>query len=238
MSRNDISPQPTDVHLRSRMRFVGVDVAEARGCAIAVLDDVGHLRDAHWVQSEPTAIATAVEKLRGSADTLTIGIDSPRTPLAVPRPWYWDGRVRRWRARGPREQGWGRHCEVVVRSLGLAVPQWTPLAHNAPGWMRLGFQLFSDLEEYGTVHEVFPSAAYAQLCKRDKPAIRLSFREFNRGPKDMLDAVIAALTVAEYAAGRGVAVGGGDGLGSIVLPCSIGACPSQLLKWPSSQPAN
>lgn len=69
---------------------------------------------------------------------------------------------------------------------------------------------------------------------RDEPLVRLSFRRFHSsGPKDMLDAVAAALTVAEYAAGRGVEVGDGDGLGSIVLPCPLDeATPRELFKWP------
>ena len=52
MSRSDTSPQPIDAHMASCMRFTGVDVDETRGCVIAMLDDVGHLRDVHWVQAE------------------------------------------------------------------------------------------------------------------------------------------------------------------------------------------
>ena len=98
--------------------------------------------------------------------------------------------------------------------------------------MRLGFELFPALEKLGTVHEVFPSATYTQLSHCDEPEVCLSFQGFAAGPKDMLDAVVAAVTVAEYAAERGVELGGGDGLGSIILPRSIGDCPQELLSWP------
>ncbi len=46
----------------------------------------------------------------------------------------------------------------------------------------------------------------------------VSFDDFSPGPKDMLDAVAAAFTVRVSADGRGSEVGGGDGLGTIVLP--------------------
>lgn len=40
----------------------------------------------------------------------------------------------------------------------LANPQWTPLAERAPGWMRLGFELFDALAQYEPL-EVFPTAS-------------------------------------------------------------------------------
>mgnify|MGYP005849327221 CR=1 FL=1 len=38
------------------------------------------------------------------------------------------------------------------------------------------------------------------------------------GVKDMLDASVAAITVFEFVKGHGCEVGGGDGLGTILLP--------------------
>jgi hypothetical protein len=51
----------------------------------------------------------------------------------------------------------------------------------------------------------------------------------------MLDACVAAVTVRELVLGRGCEVGGGDGLGSIVLPRapSLGRARG-LLDWPGS----
>jgi hypothetical protein len=48
----------------------------------------------------------------------------------------------------------------------------------------------------------------------------------------MLDAYVAAVTVAEFQQGRGSEVGGGDQLGSIVLPKPIQSVPSSLLMRP------
>jgi hypothetical protein len=39
---------------------------------------------------------------------------------------------------------------------------------------------------------------------------------FLKGPKGMLDAVVAAVTGMEFLAGRGEEAGGGDGLGTIL----------------------
>jgi hypothetical protein len=41
---------------------------------------------------------------------------------------------------------------------------------------------------------------------------------FSKGPKDMLDAGIAAFTVYEFLHGRGTKVGGQDNMGTIILP--------------------
>ena len=50
----------------------------------------------------------------------------------------------------------------------------------------------------------------------------------------MLDAVVAAVTVHEFEAGRGAEVGGGDGLGTIVLPRAIAETETKpgVLIWP------
>ena len=220
---------------RTGVRFIGIDVSAKRGCAIAALDSAGNLLATRWAKPEPTAVAEAIQLIRDGDATLTIGIDAPRRLLAERRPWYWDSRAQRWSKRS-NQKGWGRHCEAVVQALGLANPQWTPPACDADerhAWMTLGSQLFAELEDFGHVHEVFPSASYAQFNKRTKPFVRLSLQGFGTGPKDVLDAVVAALTVAEYEAGRGVEVGGGDSLGSIVLPCSDDEAPQQLLNWPA-----
>ena len=56
---------------------------------------------------------------------------------------------------------------------------------------------------------------------------------FLSGPKDMLDAVVAAYSVKEYIAGRGMAVGGGDGLGEIILPRPVAEPGHPVLEWPA-----
>lgn len=225
-------PRRFSAQMTSAERFIGVDVSAKRGCAIAALDERRRLCGTDWVDGKASTVVEAIKALGDGADEPMIGIDAPRKPLSQLRSWNWNSRTKRWRELGPAERVCGRHCEVVVRSPGLANPQWTPRAQDAPPWMRLGFELFPALEEPGPAHEVFPSATYAQLNSCDEPEVCLSFPGFADGPKDMLDAVAAAVTVAEYAAGRGMEVGGGDGLGSIILPRSIADYPPELLRWP------
>ena len=78
---------------------------------------------------------------------------------------------------------------------------------------------------------VVPS--YAMLSGERTKQVSLDFSQFARGPKDMLDAAVAAFTVGEYLAGRGEAVGD-DGLGTIILPRPLPDSTSgELLRWPA-----
>jgi hypothetical protein len=145
-------------------RFVGIDISEKRGCAIASIDASGRSAGTRSCNSTVSDVLAAVRDICGAADVV-IGLDSPRMPLTKPREWYWARQTNSWRARKQGERGWGRHCEVVVASLGLANPQWTPLFDESPNWMLLGFGLFRALEGVGRVHEVFPTASYSQLLR-------------------------------------------------------------------------
>jgi hypothetical protein len=118
-------------------------------------------------------------------------------------------------------------------NLGLANPQWTPLERDAPEWMRLGFSLFAAAGEHQSL-EIFPTACYRMLEQTNGPSIRICLSGFARGPKDMLDAYVAAVTAGEFIAGRGCEIGGGDGLGTIVLPRPCVAKNPGLLAWPCS----
>ena len=51
---------------------------------------------------------------------------------------------------------------------------------------------------------------------------------FLPGPKDMLDAVVAALTGKEFPAGRGQEIGGGDGWAPL---CCRGQLPNRLPRY-------
>lgn len=208
--------------------YIGIDVQAARDCPYAVLDEDLVMRGSGWLR-----VAELERELGGllsSHPGACFGIDAPRRPLARARRWYWRGGA--WRRRAAEDRGRGRHCEVVVKSLKLANPQWTPLRRDAPGWMRHGFTIFDFLEGRAACHEVFPSASYTQLQGESRPAVRLDLAGFRPGPKDMLDAVVAAVTVHELDAGRGVEVGGGDGLGTIVLPREVPRPDSPVLTWP------
>lgn len=221
--------------------FVGIDVQVARGCAWAALDERGHAIDRGWTNAPSAgdtagALASAIDGLeRATRATAAIGIDAPRCALPLPRDHYWDRAHGAWRPRRPGDRGFGRHCEVVVSALGLGRPQWTPLIGACPSWMETGFALFSAFARADrVVHEVFPSAAYQQLRDAREPVVALPFAAFAPGPKDMLDAHVAALVVREVVQGRGCEVGGGDGLGTIALPRPVdaGSCAA-VFAWPA-----
>jgi hypothetical protein len=216
--------------------FVGVDVAEGRGCAWCILDERHQSIAAGWVDHNPQPRRTAeslheVLQAAGAVQGAAVGIDAPRMPLSRARKWRWT------------KEGWsgcdegkvGRHCEIVIRALNLANPQWTPTRQAAPGWMRVGFALFEILGRHYETFEVFPSASYKMLDEANIPCITLPMRAFRRGPQDMLDAHVAALTVAEFKLGRGCEVGGGDGLGTIVLPRCLEECDRAMHSWPETE---
>jgi predicted nuclease with RNAse H fold len=217
--------------------FVGVDVQVRRPCAVAVLDAECHQVESAWL---PGSRREAVAALRDMVDRwsrqapVAVGIDAPRTPLKSPRRWSWNAQ-RGWEPASRSASGIGRHCEVVIKALGLGNPQWTPLSRNAPEWMQLGFALFAGIEGHAAVHEVSPSAAYTQMQSDNQPHVHVSLAGFRPGPKDMLDAVVAAFVVREFTMGHGAEVGGGEGLGTIVLPRPVApTVDPRVLEWPSA----
>ena len=226
-------------------RFIGIDVQARRGCTYAILDSEGSLIDSGWsdrgsiIRPSPMDETVSVLKevaekhARGSADSVAVGIDAPRMSLPEKRKWYWERKTRTWRPRKASEAGFGRHCEVILKAHGIANPQWTPLALNSKPWMNLGFKLFEALASYPHVHEVFPSASYTILENNRDINIRINFAQFVFNPKDMLDACLAAATVKEFIQGKGEEVGGGDGLGTIVLPRPItNGRMEEIFSWP------
>ena len=219
--------------------FVGVDIQVRRGIAYAALDRDARLFKAGWVLGSSDGISDFIEMVEGltldDSDVVALGIDAPRQPLTQPRNWYWNGRNRRWRERSASEKGSGRHCEVIIKAHGIANPQWTRHQADSPEWMKLGFRIFEALSAYSWTYEVFPSASYNMLKNNQSVRIDISFAKFSIGPKDMLDACIAAATVQEFLKGNGEEVGDGDGLGSIVLPLPIvEGRINEVFCWPRS----
>jgi len=219
--------------------FIGVDV-KLRNCHYFILDSKLTIFGSGWLEGDSnkeicerfSGLLNVIEK-KGFGQ-IAVGIDSPRLPLLTPRNHFWDGKRRRWRARNEREQGHGRHCEVVLKALKIANPQWTTIRENSHAWMVLGFALFSCLEDRAGIFEVFPSASYWILKNRLHPRVTIDFSNFVHGPKDMIDACVSALTVFEFLQGRGSEVGGGDGLGSIILPGPLPVNSTHpLLQWPN-----
>ncbi|VGO17345.1 hypothetical protein PDESU_05941 [Pontiella desulfatans] len=211
--------------------YIGIDVQVRRPCAFAALDESGTLMQSGWF---PTAREgrRSLEPL-AKGHRLHIGIDESRVPLAKPREWYWNGSKQEWRTRKASEKGLGRHCEVAIKAHNLANPQWTPMKKDAPGWMQLGFGLFKELDPLGTTYEAFPSASYKMLESDPSLQLTINFSNMRLGKTDMLDAWMAAATVREYVEGRGMEVGGGDGLGTIILPRKLKKPIPNVLHWPS-----
>lgn len=209
--------------------LLGVDVQSARGCPFAVLDGAAELVRNGWLQ-DAGALRQVVTQLSASGPVV-VGIDAPRMPLPSPR--RWSSKRGRW-VKAALERG--RHCEVVVRCLDLANPQWTPSVERAEPWMQLGFAMFRELSQLPgvTVHEVFPSASYRMFEASGSPRVTLAFGGFEPGAKDMLDAIVAAVTVKEFTEGRGCEIGGGDGFGTMVLPRQLNTAQVSnfSMKWP------
>jgi len=224
-----------------RKFFVGIDVQARSNSPYAALDDDLNLVKSGWLpwsKDVHEASEAACHELRtlftelSSGAEVCVGIDSPRQPLSLPREHFF--RHGKWRGRRSGEKGWGRHCELVLKTLGIANPQWTPTKDLCPPWMQFGFTIFDCLQGVVEVYEVFPSASYRLLCNLPELQVSLSFEGFAPSPKDMLDAVIGAVTVFCFRERGGREVGGGDGLGTIVLPTDLTEkqweCPVQ--NWP------
>ena len=220
-------------------KFIGIDVQAARGCPYAVLGERGQALDSGWVgRADHGKVVQGLRDVvtRHSArdsSQVAIGIDAPRKPLSSPRRWYWEGRRSAWRVCCASDRGNGRHCEIVIAAHRLANPQWTPHDEPVPEWMQLGFELFAGLSRLVKVYEVFPSASYALLRGDSLIQLGIQLGSFALGPKDMLDAYVAAATVREFVHGRGEAVGGGDGYGQIILPRPLPHPIHAVLLWPA-----
>ncbi len=210
--------------------LMGIDVQLRRNCSYAILSRDRSLVASGWLDGQTNderaaRIRSLVEEVaRGNPGCIAIGIDSPRVVRTCPRKYYADTKRQRWKHRAPKEKGHGRHCEIVIKALGIANPQWTPIGPEIPSdkeWIRVGAALFQALSDFPHVYEVFPSASYALLSGNERARVDIDFSAFQPGPKDMLDACVAALTVGEYLDGNGCALGNADGLGSIILPVDV-----------------
>ena len=99
--------------------------------------------------------------------------------------------------------------------------------------MQAGVEIYQNLGDAILTLEVFPSASYRQLAGANELAVTLNVGQLWPGPRDMLDAAVAALTVREFVLGHGCAVGGGDGLGEIVIPRQLNPQIPEVCNWPA-----
>jgi predicted nuclease with RNAse H fold len=197
--------------------FAGIDAQINRGCCYYILDeDKKHVTSGWEKENIPQSFKNLFLKLTGNQlQTISVGIDAPRMPIEKLRTRYFDRNNNSWIEKP--KQSAGRECEVIIKSYNIANPQWTRTFTESPDWMKLGFRIFSELKDFQFVYEVFPSASYKML-ENENVKYELCLNEFNKGVKDMLYASVAAVIVYEFVNGRGCEVGGGDGLGTIILP--------------------
>ena len=197
--------------------FAGIDVQISRGCCYYIIDHNRKYVASGWIKENiPISFHNLFSEVSNKQPgSISIGIDAPRMPLKKLRTSYYDRKIDSWIEKT--KQSSGRACEVIIKSYNLANPQWTNTLEDSPEWMRLGYEIFSALNDFPHVYEVFPSASYKMLDK-EKVYYELCLKNFLGGVKDMLDASVAAITVFEFEKGRGCEVGGEDGSGTIVLP--------------------
>jgi hypothetical protein len=200
--------------------FSGIDVQISRGCSYYIIDNNKSFISSGWIKDNiPDSIKNLFSSISDNHyDQIAIGIDAPRMPITKLRKRTFDRKNNRWIENN--EGKIGRECEVLIKSYNIANPQWTNTLENSEDWMKLGYSIFSKLIEFPFVYEVFPSASYRMLAK-ENIKYELCLNGFNGGVKDMLDASVAAVTVYEFINLKGCEVGGGDGLGTIVMPRKI-----------------
>src|SRR5438552_2198084 len=128
-------------------------------------------------------VATAIEvrdqalQLRQDAqERVVVAIDAPRRYLTSSRLWALNDAGDGW-VPANLTVGAGRHCEIIVRRLGLAIPQWTPLASQPKPWITLGQEVFSACDAAGfTTIECFPAASYCRFGQMDGIDIQIPGR--------------------------------------------------------------
>ena len=167
---------------RAVQYFIGVDVQVSLACSYLVLDATGEVVDSGLLVSDDIrqtprttgkfravrrgekVLSTESDLRRlidryadGDARRVAVGIDAPRQPLSTARTFSYTAK-RGWVPFSEDDHTSGRHCEVALSVLKLAVPRWTPLERNAKSWMKLGFRLFAELADLPRVYEVVSSA--------------------------------------------------------------------------------
>ncbi len=200
--------------------FVGVDVQVKKGCCYYILDEDKQYVDSGWIYKDTSSTLKNIflELSNHNLNSIYIGIDAPRMPLKNYRNKVYDKKNQTWLHTNKKLLG--RECEVLIKSYNLGNPQWTKFLKDSPEWMKLGYAIFNELENFPHVYEVFPSASYKMLCC-ENIKYELCLNDFYYGIKDMLDASVASFTVYEFISGRGCEVGGSDGMGTIILPRKI-----------------
>lgn len=200
--------------------FAGIDVQTNRGCSYYIIDKYKKYVSSGWIKENHSSNFYNLfnELCNNNKNLIAIGIDAPRMPIKKFRKKVFNKKNSQWIE--SEKNKIGRECEVIIKSYNLGNPQWTRKMKNSPDWMRLGFSIYEALSDFPFVYEVFPSASYKML-QNENVKFELCLNDILFGLKDMIDASVAAITIYEFINCRGCEVGGGDGLGTIVLPRKI-----------------
>lgn len=199
--------------------FVGVDV-QGDELIVAFRRDGSFIPPARVVATGEEVRDHALLLRQNPQEPVVVAIDAPRRYLNTARLWALNDAGDGWIAANL-TVGAGRHCEVVVRRLGIANPQWTPLSTQPIPWITLGQGVFTACEAAGfTTIECFPTASYTRFGHMDNIEFHIPGRMFahSRLAHDVLDACVAAMTADMFVAGQATELGGGDGYGTIVVP--------------------
>lgn len=196
---------------------VGVDV-QGDELIVAFRRDGAFLPPARVVATGAEVRDDALQLRQDAREPVVVAIDAPRHYLRGPRRWRLNKAGRWVTADLPS----GRECEVLVRRLRLANPQWTPSATMPMPWITLGQQVFAACESAGfTTIECFPTASYSRFGQMDGFDLCIPGRMFgghSRLAHDILDSCVAGLTADLFASGNATELGGRDGDGTIVVP--------------------
>lgn len=196
--------------------FVGVDV-QGDELIVAFRRDGAFLPPARIVVSAAEALRHTLEHLTMPNEPVVVAIDAPRHYLNLSRQW----RLNNAGAWAATNRPCGRHCEIIVRRLRLANPQWTPHANYPIPWISLGQQVFGAFQAAGfTAIECFPTASYTRLGQMENHFLNIPGKMFAHSllAHDILDACVAALTADMFMLSDATELGGGDGYGTIVVP--------------------
>jgi len=218
--------------------FIGVDV-QGDELIVAFRRDGAFLPPARVVATAVEVRDYALQHRQDAHEQVVVAIDAPRYYLTGIRFWclndagVWVGT----------DLNSGRHCEILVRRLGLANPQWTPNVNQPIPWITLGQQVFTTCDAEGfTTIECFPTASYTRFGQMNNIDLNIpgGMFAYNRLAHDILDACVAALTAELFMVGNATELGGGDGYGTIVVPgvlqLPFPAYPTPLSGEPTSLP--
>ena len=198
---------------------IGLAPGLAGRTAFAILDGAGNFLDAGFFEgSLPTELTRQIEAGLASGLAVVFGVDAARHALTRLRYWNWEPTAEHW-VRLLRGADTGRHAEIILRAHGFRGTRWSVTA--AP--------IYQALQALpGTViYEVCAEAAFQAMDPGSPPP-----EPSAAAGASLEHATLAATTSREFFAGRGQEIGGGDGLGTIILPRPLRRRVEGVLEWP------